>query len=84
LISVCFKYFYVKHFALIHTFDSIGGGFPGTSITKVTFDETSKAVNEALDQHFPAIDEFGNASNITIIAEPGRYYVSSFRLSFKP
>jgi ornithine decarboxylase len=59
------------------TFLDIGGGFPGTSIPKVTFDETSKAVNEALDLHFPAIDEFGNASNITIIAEPGRYYVAS-------
>lgn len=55
----------------------IGGGFPGTSITKVTFDDTSKAVNEALDLHFPAIDEFGNASNIKIMAEPGRYYVAS-------
>jgi ornithine decarboxylase len=59
------------------TFLDIGGGFPGTSITKVTFDDTSKAVNEALDLHFPAIDEFGNASNIKIIAEPGRYYVAS-------
>jgi len=59
------------------TFLDIGGGFPGTSITKVTFDEASKAVNEALDIHFPATDEFGNASNITIIAEPGRYYVAS-------
>jgi diaminopimelate decarboxylase len=59
------------------TFLDIGGGFPGTSITKVTFDEAAKAVNEALDLHFPATDEFGNHSNITIIAEPGRYYVAS-------
>lgn len=55
----------------------IGGGFPGTSITKVSFEETSKAVGEALDIHFPAIDELGNESDVTIIAEPGRFYVAS-------
>lgn len=54
-------------------FLDIGGGFPGTSVTKVSFEETSKAVNEALDIHFPAVDE----TELTIIAEPGRYYVAS-------
>jgi ornithine decarboxylase len=58
-------------------FLDIGGGFPGTSITKVTFEETSKAVNTALDIHFPAVDEMGNESDLTIIAEPGRFYVAS-------
>jgi ornithine decarboxylase len=55
----------------------IGGGFPGTTITKISFDETAKVINDALDAHFPATDECGNASNIKIIAEPGRYYVAS-------
>jgi len=55
----------------------IGGGFPGTKVTKVSFDEIAKVVNESLDIHFPAFDEFGNESNVDIIAEPGRYYVAS-------
>jgi len=55
----------------------IGGGFPGTSGTKVTFDEIAKVVNESLDIHFPSFDEFGNPCDVTIIAEPGRYYVGS-------
>jgi len=58
-------------------FLDIGGGFPGTSVTKVRFEETSKAVNEALDIHFPAVDAMGNDNQLTIIAEPGRYYVAS-------
>jgi ornithine decarboxylase len=58
-------------------FLDIGGGFPGTSVTKVSFEETSKAVNEALDIHFPAVDEMGNQTDLTIIAEPGRFYVAS-------
>lgn len=77
-----FLIYLFKKLCAYSIFYPIGGGFPGTSITKVTFDETSKAVNDALDLHFPAVDQFGNPSNITIIAEPGRYYVSYFRLSF--
>ncbi|CAG2115976.1 unnamed protein product [Medioppia subpectinata] len=59
------------------TFLDIGGGFPGTSVTKVRFEDTAEAVTKALDIHFPAVDELGNESNVTIIAEPGRYYVAS-------
>ncbi|RWS26694.1 ornithine decarboxylase 2-like protein [Leptotrombidium deliense] len=50
----------------------IGGGFPGTSTVEITFDEIAKVVCEALDHHFPE-----GESDVTIIAEPGRYYVAS-------
>lgn len=52
----------------------IGGGFPGNLDTneEITFFESvCDVINSSLDQHFPA-DE-----NTRIIAEPGRYYVSS-------
>lgn len=47
----------------------IGGGFPGDNNTNLL--ELSKIINSALDQHFPV------GSGVQIIAEPGRYYVSS-------
>lgn len=53
-----------------------GGGFPGTSGAKVTFDEIAKVVNESLNVHFPEYDKMGNKNEIEIIGEPGRYYVS--------
>lgn len=46
----------------------IGGGFPGDKNTDLY--ELADIINSALDQHF-AGDE------VQIIAEPGRYYVSS-------
>lgn len=61
----------------------IGGGFPGSYTTaastdshsansvSVTFADIAASVNRALDRHFPA------GGNLQIIAEPGRYYVSS-------
>lgn len=49
----------------------IGGGFPGDSLAAITFDEIAEVLNLALDQYFPE-DE-----GVRIIAEPGRYYVSS-------
>jgi len=55
----------------------IGGGFPGTSNAAISFDETAKTINESLDMHFPEYDSEGCKNKVTIIAEPGRYYVAS-------
>jgi len=51
----------------------IGGGFPGGSdpSEKQLFDDISKVVNDVVDLHFPP------ESGVTLIAEPGRYYVAS-------
>jgi diaminopimelate decarboxylase len=49
----------------------IGGGFSGVISDEFpTFEENSEVINNALNEFFP--DE-----NIKIIAEPGRYFVSS-------
>ena len=48
----------------------IGGGFPGINNAKISFEETTKVINESLDEHFPNDD-------IKIIAEPGRYFVEA-------
>ncbi|KAJ8306141.1 hypothetical protein KUTeg_016686, partial [Tegillarca granosa] len=47
------------------------GDFPGDSQAAITFDEIAEVLNLALDQYFPE-DE-----GVRIIAEPGRFYVSS-------
>jgi len=56
--------------ALVHGYKlntlDIGGGF-----CSETFDVMAGAVNEALDEFFPA------SGDVSIIAEPGRYYVST-------
>ncbi|KAM9319794.1 uncharacterized protein PAF06_004214 [Gastrophryne carolinensis] len=49
----------------------IGGGFPGHPDFQPTFEEFAVAIMESLDQYFPRED------NVDIIAEPGRYYVTS-------
>jgi len=49
----------------------IGGGFPGDTNTGAAFEELASTINRAIDVYFPA------SSNVEIIAEPGRYYVSS-------
>ncbi|TPX34241.1 hypothetical protein SmJEL517_g03068 [Synchytrium microbalum] len=49
----------------------IGGGFPGRVTDGVTFPEIATVLRPALDTYFPA--EMG----VRIIAEPGRYFVSS-------
>lgn len=54
-----------------------GGGFPGTSNAAISFEDTASAINEALEMHFPEFDEDGCKNKVQIIAEPGRYYVSS-------
>lgn len=54
----------------------LGGGYPGTANATITFEETAQVINESLAVYFPEFDENGQASNVQIIAEPGRYYVS--------
>ncbi|XP_051871876.1 antizyme inhibitor 2-like isoform X2 [Pristis pectinata] len=49
----------------------IGGGFPGFDDDNITFEEIAAVINPALHLHFP------EASGVNIIAEPGRYYVTS-------
>ncbi|KAG1682269.1 Antizyme inhibitor 2 [Nymphon striatum] len=49
----------------------IGGGYPGDDSASVKFVDVARVINEALDKHFPV------GCNIDIIAEPGRYFVSS-------
>ncbi|XP_061101233.1 ornithine decarboxylase 1-like [Conger conger] len=49
----------------------IGGGFPGSDDSKLKFEEFTAVINPALDKHFPA------HSGVRVIAEPGRYYVTS-------
>lgn len=50
----------------------IGGGFPGLQ-TAITFEDISKTVNDAIDEHFHQ-DKY---PELQIIAEPGRYMVAS-------
>uniref|UniRef100_A0A8C4QUD8 ornithine decarboxylase n=1 Tax=Eptatretus burgeri TaxID=7764 RepID=A0A8C4QUD8_EPTBU len=49
----------------------IGGGFPGCLNSKITFEEIASVVNTGLEHYFPA--DLG----LRIIAEPGRFYVTS-------
>jgi diaminopimelate decarboxylase len=55
----------------------LGGGWPGTSNPKVSFEQMARAVSAALDVYFPEEDDLGNKSSVEVIAEPGRYYVAS-------
>lgn len=49
----------------------IGGGFPGTPDSTITFEDVCNTLNPLLDEHFPP------SSGIKIIGEPGRYYSAS-------
>lgn len=49
----------------------IGGGFPGQKSAPISFLEIAQVVNMALDKYFPANE------GVSIIAEPGRYFVAS-------
>jgi len=51
----------------------LGGGFPGTSDAKITFEEIAEAIGQTLDKVFPPT----LAEGLRIIAEPGRYYAAS-------
>lgn len=48
----------------------VGGGFPGNGVEDgITFPEIAKILAPAIDRYFPP--------SVRVIAEPGRYYVSS-------
>ncbi|KAK3794546.1 hypothetical protein RRG08_003696 [Elysia crispata] len=49
----------------------IGGGFPGVDEAGMTFEKVAETVNAALEKYFPA------TRGTEIIAEPGRYLVTS-------
>ncbi|XP_077991566.1 ornithine decarboxylase-like [Glandiceps talaboti] len=49
----------------------IGGGYPGQVSAPITFEEIALTINQALNEHFP------KNCGVTIIAEPGRYFVAS-------
>lgn len=49
----------------------IGGGFPGVDVGEITFDAICEVINSAIDEFF------SDPRKICIIAEPGRYFVSS-------
>uniref|UniRef100_A0A3P8XMB1 ornithine decarboxylase n=1 Tax=Esox lucius TaxID=8010 RepID=A0A3P8XMB1_ESOLU len=49
----------------------IGGGFPGQNDFKLTFEEIAADINKALEEFFPP------SCGVSVIAEPGRYYVTS-------
>lgn len=49
---------------------NLGGGFAGDDLGPVTIQDAAKAVNYALDKHFP------ESSGVHVISEPGRYFVS--------
>lgn len=57
------------------TLVDIGGGYPGGSDVsqKTLFDSISRVVNQSLEIYFPE----STSKHISIIAEPGRYYVES-------
>ncbi|KAI9293278.1 hypothetical protein K502DRAFT_306563 [Neoconidiobolus thromboides FSU 785] len=48
----------------------IGGGFPGVK-NEVEFIEIAKVINQCLEEYF-------SDTNLTYIAEPGRFFVASF------
>jgi len=48
----------------------IGGGFPGIDVGDIQFETICDVINTAIDEFFPD-------PNIRLIAEPGRYFVSS-------
>lgn len=52
----------------------IGGGFPGDTMAAVSFEAIAANIRDALVNHFPVGPE---TENLRIIAEPGRYFVSS-------
>ncbi|XP_065061749.1 ornithine decarboxylase-like isoform X2 [Rhopilema esculentum] len=49
----------------------IGGGFPGNNAAAISFEESAEQLNRAFAKYFPA------NCGVRIIAEPGRFYVSS-------
>ncbi len=71
-LSDCKKVFEISESLGVHmNFIDIGGGFPGTSDAKVSFESMAEVINKGIDELF------GIDCDITFIAEPGRYFVAS-------
>jgi len=49
----------------------IGGGFPGTDVEDISFEDTVREISNGLAEFFPV------GCGVKIIAEPGRYFVAS-------
>ncbi|KAI9010252.1 pyridoxal-dependent decarboxylase [Hyaloraphidium curvatum] len=47
----------------------VGGGFPGSKSTGITFEQIAAVLGPAIDELFPP--------SVRVIAEPGRYFVSA-------
>ena len=56
-----------KLFGLDLTLVDIGGGFPGTSVSKPTIEEFAVEINKTIEKFFPE-------DNVRVIAEPGTYF----------
>lgn len=56
----------------MHLLD-LGGGYPGIDSDRITFGDIAKAINQALEKHFPE----GKYAALKVIAEPGRYFCSN-------
>ena len=68
----CKKVFEIASSLDIHmNLIDIGGGFPGTDDGKVLFETMAEVINKSIDELFK------DRNDITFIAEPGRYFVSS-------
>ena len=71
-LSDCKKVFEIAKSLNIHmNIIDIGGGFPGTDSSKVSFEVMAEIINKGIDELF------NDEDNIKFIAEPGRYFVSS-------
>ncbi|KAE9550268.1 hypothetical protein FO519_006506 [Halicephalobus sp. NKZ332] len=49
----------------------IGGGFPGFDTEEISFAKIADVIRDSMDKHFPDRDE------LTVIAEPGRFFACS-------
>lgn len=49
----------------------IGGGFPGSPDSAISFEDVCNTLNPLFEEHFPA------SSGVRIIGEPGRFYSAS-------
>ena len=71
-LSECKKVFDIaKSLNITMNLIDIGGGFPGTLDSKVSFESMAEVINNGINEIFSA-DEC-----IKFIAEPGRYFVAS-------
>ena len=61
----------IEDYGMEMSFLDIGGGFPGINEGNISMDFFANEINFAINTYF------GDLKNINIIAEPGRYFVTS-------